>query len=509
MAYATVANMPVQFGLYTCMLPLVVYAFIGGSRTASVTTTSTIATLTASTMVGAGIAAGSAEAPSELVTLTLLVGLLLLAARLLRLGSVVENINQATLIGIKTGVGLTVAVTQLPKLLGLPSPAEEGFLRVVAFVVRHLDQANVVTATLGLGSVVILLVMSRFLPSVPGPLVVVALGIGLAAFAGLASHGVALIPEVPQGIPLPALPSLDHVGGLLPGALAIALLAFMETIAVARGVRRPDEPQVDPDRELAANRVGAVVGAFFHSLPPAGGFSQTGVNVRAGARSQVAGLVTAGLAVLVALLLAPILSELPQATLGAMVLVATIGLVDVGALTQLYHFDKVEFGLAAAVAVFALTVGLLPGVAAGVILTLYLVMREVNHPRVVQLVWRDGQGWHETETDEPADPLVLRFQLGLYAANLRANTGAVHDHVFRSEKRPATVVLDLRRLPKVTSTVLDGLRDFETELARDDVRVVYACLAPKVHDVAVRWPWWRDVEQQGRYFATIEQAVAG
>ncbi len=347
MAYATVANMPVQFGLYTCMLPLVVYAFVGGSRAASVTTTSTIATLTPSTMVGAGIAVGSAEAQSELITLTLLVGVVLLVARVLRLGSIVENINQATLVGLKVGVGLTVAAAQLPKLLGVPdNPHATGFFHVVASALRQLGHANVATVVLSVASIVILLAMAKYLPSIPGPLIVVAIGIALVAFAGLPGRGVAVIPEVPQGIPVPAMPTVQHVGHLIPGALAIALMAFLETVSVARGVRRSDEPQVDADRELTATGITAVVGAFFHTLPPAGGFSQTQVNLRSGARTQVSGLVTAALAVVVALFLAPVLSKLPEATLGAMVLVAVTGLIDVSAMKRLFRISKLEFGLA-------------------------------------------------------------------------------------------------------------------------------------------------------------------
>ncbi|NKT67441.1 hypothetical protein GS860_05385, partial [Rhodococcus hoagii] len=154
--------------------------------------------------------------------------------------------------------------------------------------------------------------------------------IALIAFTGLRDRGVALIAEVPQGIPLPGVPSLHDVADLLPGALAISVMAFLETVAVARGVRRSTEPQIDSDRELLAGGFASVAGSFFHSLPPAGGFSQTAVALRAGARTQLSGIVTAVLAVLVALFLAPVLSDLPQATLGAMVVVATLGLVDLG-----------------------------------------------------------------------------------------------------------------------------------------------------------------------------------
>lgn len=483
MAYATVAHMPVQFGLYTCMLPLVIYAFIGGSRTTSVTTTSTIATLSASTMVGAGIAAGSPDAQAHLITLTLLVGVFLLAARLLRLGAIIENINEATLLGLKAGVGLTVAAAQVPKLFGVEdNPHATGFFHILWSALRQLGHANIPTVLLSVVTITLLLLIGRFAPLVPGPLIVVALGIGLAAFGGLPSMGVVLIPEVPQGIPLPALPALDHVGHLVPGALAIAMMAFLETVAVARGVRRPEEPQIDADRELSANGVAAVVGSFFHTLPPAGGFSQTGMNLRTGARSQVSGLVTAALAVLVAMFLAPVLSKLPQATLGAMVLVAVLGLIDIGALRRLYRFDKLEFSLAAIVGVFGLTVGLLPAVACGVLLTLYFVLREANRAHVEQL---------------SAEPLVLRFDLGLYTANLRANVDAVLTKVAAAEPRPDVVILDLSRLPWLTSTILDGLRDLETEL--DGVEVRYTGLRDDLHQMAKRWPWWQDVEAEGRY----------
>lgn len=508
MAYATVAGMPPQFGLYTCMVPLVVYAFVGGSRTASVTTTSTIATLTASTMLGAGIVAGSPDAASELVTLTLLVGVLLLAARVLRLGAVVENISQATLTGIKVGVGLTVAVSQLPKLLGLaPELAGEGFVRSVTAVLGHLGDTHLPTALLAGGSIVLLLVITRLLPSLPGPLIVVALGIGLMTATGLRDSAIELIPQVPQGIPMPGLPGVEHVGKLLPGALAIALMAFLETVAVARAARRPDEPAIDADRELAASGLSAVLGSFFHVLPPAGGFSQTSVNARSGARTQVSGLTTAVLALLVALLLAPVLSAMPQATLGVLVFVATIGLIDIAALRGLFRYDKVEFATAAAVAVCALTAGLLVAVAVGVALTLYLVLREVNHAHVVRLV-RGSDAWHAPADDAPcAGPVVLRFEMGLYTGNLRANTDAVRAAV-TAAGNPAVVVLDLGRLPTMSTTVLDGLRELDTDLGRGGVSLRYANLAAPARAKAGRWPWWAEVVANGQYFDSVDGAVA-
>ena len=373
---------------------------------------------------------------------------------------------------------------------------------------RQLGHANLATVLISLVSIVILLLVARLLPAVPGPLVVVALGIALATYGGLTDRGVKLIPEVARGIPLPSLPALDHIGHLVPGALAIALMAFLETVAVARSVRRPDEPQIDANRELSANGLAAVVGSFFHSLPPAGGFSQTGVNMRAGARSQVSSLVTAALAVLVALFLAPVLSKLPDAVLGAMVFVAVMGLIDIAALKRLYHFDRFEFGTAVVVALFGLTAGLLPAVGAGVLMTLYFVLREVNHAHVVQLTHSTSGAWlegTEGELTRSEDPLVIRTQIGMYTASLRANADAVESMVTACEPRPETVVWVLSHQPRVTSTILDGLRDAEAELMADGVRVVYAELPDAVLTMARRWPWWQQVEAQGRYLKSVDQ----
>lgn len=509
MAYATIADMPVQIGLYTCMVPMLVYALLGGSRTASVSTTSTIATLTASTLIGAGIAAGSDEAQTALMTLTLMVGLILVAARVLRLGAIIENISEATMSGIKAGVGLTVAASQLPKLLGVPGdPDATGFFHVLNGVLRQVGDANGATVLLSIVSVAGLLAMGRLVPRVPGPLIVVAAGIALIAFTGLRDRGVALIAEVPQGIPLPGVPSLHDVADLLPGALAISVMAFLETVAVARGVRRSTEPQIDSDRELLASGVASVAGSFFHTLPPAGGFSQTAVALRAGARTQLSGIVTAVLAVLVALFLAPVLSDLPQATLGAMVVVATLGLVDLGSFVRYWRVNRIEFWIAAATAAIGLTAGLLPAVLAGVLLTLYLVLRELDRPHISQLVREVEGGWRAVDPEEHpvhSDPLVLRVDSGLYTANVRANTREIARRV--AQARPSALVIDCSRLTQVTTTVMRSFLDLTKELSDSGVEVYFAALPRRNIATVRRTEVGRDYESRGRVFDSVESAA--
>ena len=202
-------------------------------------------------------------------------------------------------------------------------------------------------------------------PRVPAPLVVVAAGIAVVALFALDEHGIALIAEVPTGLPAPRLPSFDAVDGLLPGAFAIALMAYLETVSVARAVRRPGDPPIDNDHELVANGSAALAGSFFGALPPAGGFSQTAVNESSGSKSQVSELVTVGLAVAAALFLGPVLDDLPEAILASIVFVAVIGLIKPAEIAFLARFDRLELAVAAVTALVGLTAGLLVAVGVG------------------------------------------------------------------------------------------------------------------------------------------------
>ena len=254
-------------------------------------------------------------------------------------------------------------------------------------------------------SIAVLLVLRRFAPQVPGPLVVAAGGILLVALTDVEEHGLSVIGAVPSGLPTPTMPVLHDVGALLPGALAIAVMAFIETVLVARAQRQRSEPPVDSDQELLANGFAALAGGLSQCMPPAGGFSQSAVNQRAGAKSQLAGVVTAVLAVLVALFLGPVLEDLPNAVLAAMVMVAVVGLVTPGDFVRYWRIDRAEFWVAAVVAAIGLTAGLLLAVGVGVVLTLVLVLRAVSQPRVRPLYPRPGGGW---STNPPADVAPFR-----------------------------------------------------------------------------------------------------
>jgi MFS superfamily sulfate permease-like transporter len=493
MAYATIASLPVQVGLYTCIVPMLVYAALGGSRAMSVSTTSTIATLTATTLVTAGVVAGSDDALGSVMMLALLVGALLVAARLLRLGGLVENISAATTLGIKVGVGATVAVGQLPKLLGEDEDfSGHGFIRSLLAIGHAFSSVNWPTVALSAGSIAVLVLLRRFAPRVPGALVLVVGGIVLVWLAGIDRLGVDLIAPVPSGIPVPGLPDVTHVVALIPGALGIAVMAFLESAAVARSLRKPDEPAVDADQELFATGAANVVGSFFTIVPAAGGFSQSAVNQNAGARTQLSTVVTVVLAVLVALFLGPVLSLLPQATLASLVFVAVVGLIDLPTLVRWARISPIDFWIALVVAVFGLTAGLLPAVALGVIVTLVLVLREINTPHL--------------QAERRGDTLLVRLDQGLYTANALANERAV---VALAESTPGVqrVVLDLSRQRIITITVLDTLEDLDRDLTASGTELHVAGLPARATEVAARTRWFRGLTAAGRVHPASDEAA--
>ncbi|MCT1479206.1 SulP family inorganic anion transporter [Microbacterium sp. p3-SID336] len=495
MAYATIANLPVQIGLYTCIVPMLVYALLGGSRAMSVSTTSTIATLTATTLVSAGVAAGSDDALGSLMMLTLLVGVILLLARACRLGSLVENISGATVLGLKIGVGATVAVGQLPKLLGESVDfSGHGFFRSLLAVGQAFESANAATVALSAGSIAVLLLLKRFAPRVPGTLLVVLGGILLVWLGHIDGLGVDLIAPVESGLPTPGVPDFAQTTALVPGALAIAVMAFLESAAVARSLRQATEPQIDSDQELFATGAANTVGSVFGAMPAAGGFSQSAVNQGAGARSQLATIVTVVLAVLVALFLGPVLSLLPEATLAAMVFVAVAGLIDIPLLVSWARISRVDFWIATAVAAIGLTAGLLPAVAVGVVVTLILVLRELNVPRV-RVTGRRG------------DSIGLELERGLYTANALANERLILDTVAAAEQPVRHVVLGLRQQEVMSITVLDALENLDRELSQLGVTLHLAALPAAASEVAARTTWFSALDRAGRVHDSVDEGL--
>jgi sulfate permease, SulP family len=510
MAYATIAGLPVHVGLYTCLVPMLVYALLGGSRTLSVSTTSTIAVLTGSTLIAAGVAADADDPARALATLTLIVGAFLVGARLLRLGGLIDNISEATLTGIKTGVGLTVAAGQLPHLLGFASdPHADNFFSEMRVVFDGLDDISWVTVAFSTVTLAVLIGLRRAAPGIPGPLVVVVGSIVAVQLFSLQDHGITLIDKVPSGLPTPVVPQWDGIRQLVPGAFAIALMVFLETAAVARSVRRRSEPPIDNNQELVASGVASVAGAFFRAMPAAGGFSQTAINQKAGARTQLSELVTVGLAVACALFLGGVLSKLPEATLACVVVIAVLGLIDLREFVRYWKFSRIEFWVAAITTACGLALGLVTAVLVGVLFTLLLVIVELDRLGVTELQPTAGDRDVVTAgagTAPVPGLLVLRLDGPLYTANVRSANRKLVEAV---DAHPGTrvVVIDATAAGFGTFTVVGEFVELDKELDDRGVEMWVAALPPRALALARTLTRWPELDEAGRVHPSSLAAI--
>ena len=381
MAYASVAGLPVAVGVYTAFLPMVIYALLGTSRVLSVSSTTTLAIL-AGTQLGLAVPDGD---PARLMvaaaTLTILVGLLLIIAAALRLGFVANFISSPVLTGFKAGIGLVIVLDQVPKLLGIHF-TKAGFFRDLLALGHHLPDTSMLTLVAAVATFIVLIGMELLRPHSPAPLVAVGGGIAASWYFGLEAAGVATVGLIPQGLPSLTLPDLHLIEQLLPGALGIALMSFTESIAAGRAFAGPAEPAIKANRELIATGFANLGGAFFGAMPAGGGTSQTAVVRAAGGRSQKASLVTAAVAAATMVVLAPLLGLLPHATLAAVVIVYSVGLIQPAEFMAILKIRRMEFLWALVACCGVLFFGTLKGIIVAIVVSLIGLLSQTANPPV-------------------------------------------------------------------------------------------------------------------------------
>ncbi len=510
MAYATIAGLPVQVGLYTALVPMVIYAVMGTSRPLSVSTTTTIAILTAAEL-GDVVPNGD---PSSLLKATamlaLMVGAVLMLASLLRLGFIANFISEPVLIGFKAGIGIVIVLDQLPKILGIHFPRGT-FSHNLLFIVRSIPETSLPTLTVGLIMIALLVGLERFVPRSPAPLIAVAVGILGVRLLGLQTYGVELVGRIPRGLPSIVVPEFSLAQALWPGALGIALMSFTESIAAGRAFAKGDEPTLRPNRELLATGLANAGGAFFGAMPAGGGTTQTAVNRLAGARSQFAEIVTAAVGLATILLLAPILALMPQATLAAVVIVYSIGLVRPAEFQLILAIRRTEFTWAIATLVGVVLLGTLKGILAAIVLSLVALAAQVADPPVYVLGRKPGTNVFRPRTREhPEDQtypglLLLRLEGRLFFANAQHIGQKIN--LLVNEVKPTVVALDLSGVSDLEYTALKMLSEGEKRQREGGVLLWLVGLNPGVLQVVQRSPLGTALGRERMQFS-LELAVA-
>ncbi len=511
MAYANIADLPVHAGLYVALVPMFVYALLGTSHPLSVSSTSTLAILTATELSLAVPGADPAHLMAAAATLALLVGGFLLAAGLLRLGFLANFISDPVLTGFKAGIGLVIVVDQVPKLLGVHIEGGH-FFRKVLSILQHVPQTGRATLILAAATIAILLGLKRFVPRAPAPLVAVALGVGAAGFLGLRKFGVALTGPIPAGIPGPAVPDLLLLKDLWPGALGMALMSFTESIAAGRAFARHGDPPPASNRELLALGAANLAGSFFHSFPAGGGTSQTAVNSRAGARTQVAALVTVSIVVATLLFLSPLISLLPQATLAAVVVVTTFPLLSTENFRSILLVRRTEFLWALAAAVGVVLLGTLQGILVAIGISLLTLMYEANHPLVYSMGRKPGTDvFRPRSADHPGDEaipglLIVRTEGRMTFASapqVRERVAALVDAA-----GPQVVILECSAIPDFEYTALRALTAAEEKLREHGIALWLTALNPEAYKVVKRSPLGQALGPERMFFNLVDAVTA-
>jgi len=486
MAYATVAGLPVAVGLYTAFVPMVIYALLGTSRVLSVSSTATLAIL-AGTQLGLAVPDGD---PGRLVTatatLTLLVGAMLLLARLLKLGFVANFISIPVLTGFKAGIGLVIVLDQVPKLLGIHID-KQGFFIDVLSIAHHLPDTSLLTLAVAAATFAALIGMEKLWPHSPAPLVAVGGGIAAAWFFGLHAMGVSTVGLIPQGFPSLTLPDLALIELLAPGALGIALMSFTETVAAGRAFVRPSDPPLDANRELIATGAANLGGALFGAMPAGGGTSQTAVVRATGGRSQRASLVTASTAVATMLLFAPVLGFLPHATLAAVVIVYSVGLIQPEEFRAIRHVRTMEFRWALIACAGVLVFGTLKGIVVAIIVSLIGLASQTAQPRVSVIGRKRGADVLRPLSPEHPDDetfeglLIVRPEGRLFYVN--AQYVAERIDALIVQYQPRVIALDMSRVPDIEYSALQVLIEREQRASERGIVVWLAGLNPGVLEV--------------------------
>ncbi len=490
MAYAELAGMPPETAFYAAPIALLAYAVLGSSRQLVVAVSSAIAIMSAATVSGLA-AAGSVEYAALTAALAILAGLVSMAAGFLKLGRVAQFFSESVLLGFVFGLALLITIKQIPKLLGIEAHGESA-LDLVRDMIPHLRETDLLTLAVGLAGIAGMIVLERRLPRVPAALVVLLGSIAVSVAVGLEGRGVHVVGDLPAGLRGPTLPGvgLEALPLLLFGAVGIALVAFAEAIGPANEFAREHGGKIDPNRELIAIGASNTGAGLFTGFPIGSSLSKSAANDRAGARTP-ASLVTAAAATgLVALFLTPLFEPLPEATLGAIVVVAVFGMMKVGKLRRLWQLRRIDFWLAMIALVGVLVVPTLEALGLAVVASLGVLVWRASEGRLTFLGRASG-GLEPVDLEsvpEAAIPgiLIVRPDEMLFFANVASVRDGILAAAADMEPPPTVVLVDLSLTPEVDMPVVEALEDLHQRLTADGIELWLANLRPDAMDLLDR-----------------------
>ena len=485
-AYAGIAGVPVQYGLYAAILAGPAYMVFGGSRRLFFGPDAAPAAVTAAVVAGVvGAGASTAKYVSATAVLTLLVGLFFIVFGFLRLGWIAKFFAQPVLTGFIFGLGWFIAVGQLPKLVGIHKPSGDT-VKILVETFGHIGQWHWVTVLVGVIALAAMFAMSKYMPKLPAAIIVVVAGIlATIVFSLNSKHGVKIIGKIPTGFHFVSWSQVSwhDVYALLPGALALLLVGFSQSVAIAKTYADEYHEPFDPNQELLGYGAGNLGSGVLQGFPVTGSLSKSAVAQQAGAKTPLNLGITSGLVLLTVLFLAGLFKDLPEAVLAAIIIHAVSDSMNPAKLVRLWRANHGEFWLAAGAAAGVIVINVLPGILIGVLLSFFLLIRRLDHPRTVLMGRSPDRRYYASLTpggkgDDDVDPvpgvLIYGFRAPLLFTNRDLFTADLLSRIDKSEPRPSTVVLDCDAIAEIDTTGTEALRDLHDTLARAQIRLLLA-----------------------------------
>ena len=514
MAYAELAGLPPITGLYTSILCLLGYAVFGPSRILVLGPDSSLGPMIAATILPLMAAKGDPERAVALASvLAIMVAAIMILAAVAKLGFIADLISKPTMIGYMNGLALTILIGQLPKLLGFKVEAD-GLIGEITGFARGLADGEAVpaAAAVGIAAVAVILVLQRWLPKVPAVLIAVVAAIAATSVFSLAGHGVSLVGVLPKGFPPFTIPSvrLSDLGPLLAGALGIALVSLADTISTASAFAARTGQEVRGNGEMIGIGAANLAAGLFQGFPVSTSGSRTAVAERSGAKTQLTGVTGAALIILMIVLVPGLFRNLPQPALAAVVITASLSLADLPATMRLWRQRKAEFLLSIAAFGGVALLGVLPGIAIAVALSILNVFRRAWWPYATVLGRVEGvEGYHDIRNYPGAGHLpglvIYRFDGPLFFANATTFRDQIR-RLAKADPKPAWILIAAEPVTDVDTTASDMLTELDEALNTRGISLVFAELKDPVRAKIERYGLTRTIDPH-HFYPTIGAAI--
>tara|TARA_B100000809_G_C15127828_1_gene527040 strand:+ start:97 stop:1845 length:1749 start_codon:yes stop_codon:yes gene_type:complete len=514
MAYAMIAGLPPVYGLYASMIPQVIYAIFGTSRQLAVGPVAMDSLLVAAG-VSALAAIGSENYIALAITLSLMMGIVQVAFGVLRLGFLVNFLSKPVISGFTSAAALIIGLNQIKHILGVDIARNNNIFKIIYDAAISIGDYNWLSIGIAVVGIFIIKKIKKLHKAIPGALVAVIVSILAVHLGGLSSFGIKIIGEVPQGLPSFQLPDLstDLFSDLVPIALTLALIAFMESISVAKAIQtqHKGEYELDNNQEMIGLGMGNIVGSMFGCYPTTGGFSRSAVNDQAGAKTNLSSIIAAALIGLTLLFLTPLFYYLPKAILGAIIIVAVFGLIDWHYPVFLWKSKKEDFIMLVVAFGVTLGFGIKEGIGAGVLVSLLMMIYRTTKPHMAVLGklpettdYRNVGRFEDIELRK--DILVLRHDAQLYFANTANFVETVKAEVGKKGAGLRLVIFHCGSISNIDATALQALKELVQELNKNNIGVYFSGLIGPVRDFLHRTGFIEEVGIQ-YFFIDVHSAI--